>query len=470
MAGFRIFRSLDIILTARTTISLPLAFSGDPSRPGHRSVRGLASSVLAIALFGSLPAEAQPQAPVEPPADSGFTLSGFGTLGLVNKTGAPHWGLIRSTSQKGAAADLDATTDSRLGAQIDWSNGSGWEAAAQGVLLHRARGAFTGEAVEQAYVGYRPWANTRIRLGRISPDMFLYSESRNVGYAFTWARPPTDFYAFAPLVAVNGLDVEQRWDLGNASWRLRATTGTMRTSTTDGGRSYRSTKVDDILAVGLTRESGGLLLKLSYLHARVHMDQGPEYAALQQGVSSLQQSPIPGLRQAFTPLHDKLWTGGATSYLALAAQYDSGPWTLVAEGSRLGIPGSPLDAYRAYVSAAWRQDKVTYYALASRVRPREAALTEPALASSVAPVAGPAAAQKAQLLAGYATYAVNQFRFDQSTVGVGLRWDFASNAALKFQVDRFNVRQNGAAGWRNHDGRAAKGTLVSVLVDFVWGQ
>ncbi len=97
-------------------------------------------------------------------------------------------------------------------------------------------------------------------------------------------------------------------------------------------------------------------------------------------------------------------------------------------------------------------------------------MATPDVASSLAPVAGPAAARQAQMLAGYATYAANQLRFDQSTFGVGLRWDFASNAALKFQVDRFHVRQNGGAGWRNHDGHAAKGNLVSLLVDFVWGQ
>ncbi|WP_231502166.1 hypothetical protein [Paracidovorax avenae] len=421
-------------------------------------------AALALTLGSGTPLQAQEA------TDNNVSLSGFGTVGVVHKTGAPHWGLIRSTAQKGAAADLSAATDSRFGAQIDWNHGSGWEAAAQGVLLPRAKGAFSGEAIEQAYVGYRPWANTRLRMGRVSPDLFLYSESRNVGYAFTWARPPIDFYAFAPVVAIDGLDVEQRWDTGSSSWRLRATTGTISTSTTDGGRSHRPAKADGILAVGLSREAGGLLLKLSYMHSRVSLDQGPEYAALRQGIDSLRQSSIPGVREAVAPLGDRLWAGGATSYLALAAQYDSGPWTFVAEGSRLNIPGSTLDAYRAYASAAWRRDTVTYYALASRVKPQEAALATPDVASSLAPVAGPAAARQAQMLAGYATYAANQFRFDQSTFGVGLRWDFASNAALKFQVDRFHVRQNGAAGWRNHDGQAAKGTLVSLLVDFVWGQ
>lgn len=104
-------------------------------------------AALALTLGSGTPLQAQEA------TDNNVSLSGFGTVGVVHKTGAPHWGLIRSTAQKGAAADLSAATDSRFGAQIDWNHSSGWEAAAQGVLLPRAKGAFSGEAIEQAYVG-----------------------------------------------------------------------------------------------------------------------------------------------------------------------------------------------------------------------------------------------------------------------------------------------------------------------------
>ncbi|TQF08139.1 hypothetical protein FJV41_51515, partial [Myxococcus llanfairpwllgwyngyllgogerychwyrndrobwllllantysiliogogogochensis] len=95
-------------------------------------MRSISFVTLVLACGSGLAVQAQAQEP----ADDSLTLSGFGTVGLVDKTGAPRWGLIRSTAQKGAASDLSATIDSRLGAQIDWTHGNDWEAAVQGVLLH----------------------------------------------------------------------------------------------------------------------------------------------------------------------------------------------------------------------------------------------------------------------------------------------------------------------------------------------
>jgi hypothetical protein len=226
----------------------------------------------------------------------------------------------------------------------------------------------------------------------------------------------------------------------------------------------------DTLAMGLSREDGGLLLKASYLRSRLRLATPEGAVQLRQGLDDLSALPVPGLAGTLDTLGQNLWSGGPASYLALAAQYETGPWTLIAEGSELRVPRSPLSARRGYVSVGYRHGSVTWYGLASRVKPRRDAFLEPDLATPLAPLLGPQAAQETQLLAGYAAAAGNNYRFDQATVGVGMRWDFAPNAALKLQVDRFDVRSNGGAGWRFSDSRPARGTLVSVLVDFVWGQ
>lgn len=389
---------------------------------------------------------------------------------MVNKSGASNFGFVRNSTQIGADSELSALPDSRLGGQVNWNGGEQWEAAVQGVLLPKPGGAPHREIVEQAYVGYRPLPNTRIRLGRTSPDVFLFSDSRNVGYAFPFARPPADFYGFAPLASVDGIDFEQRWNVGGSTWRGRATFGSFRTSVTDIDGSRIEMRARNIVGAGLSRESNGFLVKLSYWRGQLDLNTGSDVTALRQGLDGLKALPVPGLVQSIDALGKNLWSAGSTSYLALAAQYETGPWTLIAEGSRLKVPGSPLNARRGYVSLGWRNNDITYYGIASRVKPDEPAVAEPDLASSLTPIVGANAAQQAQALAGFAAYAGNNYRYDQSTIGAGLRWDFAPNAALKLQIDRFNIRQHGGAGWRFYDGSAARGTLTSVLVDFVWGQ
>jgi hypothetical protein len=403
-------------------------------------------------------------------SDSHWSLSGFGTAGVVKQNGASGLGFVRNRTQRGAGTDLGAAPDSRAGLQLNWNGGPQWEAGAQGVLVQKPAGTPVQENIEWAYLGYRPWPNTRIRLGRTSPDLFLFAESRNVGFALPWARPPVDFYGFAPLVSIDGADLEQRWFTGNASWRARATAGAVRTSVIDNSGSRLTLHGANAFAMGLSREEGGLLVKVSFLRSRIEVNANPQVGQLLQGLNQLAAIPVPGLANAVAPLGQNLWTGGMTTYLALAAQYETGPWTFIAEGSRLRVPGSALNADRAYVSAGYRSGSVTYYGTASRVKPDDPAVTAPALAPLLTPVIGPAAAAQAQALAGYAGAAGDSYRYDQSTVGVGLRWDFSPNAALKLQVDRFDVHRHGGAGWRSYDGRATQGTLVSMLVDFVWGQ
>lgn len=413
---------------------------------------------------------AQTQPEQSPAFDSSWNVSGFGTLGMVNRSGGNGWGFGRNITQRGASSTTSAEPDSRLGLQLNWSAGTQWEGGIQGVALHKPSGAPVQDYIEWAYLGYRPWPDARLRVGRTSPDLFLFADSRNVGFALPWARPPVDFYGFVPLTSVDGVDFEQRWSIGESLWRARATAGSLDTTVAANDGSRAKLQGRHMGVVALTREQGGLLLKASYSQSQQRLDIGPGPAQLRQGLDQLAALPLPGLANTVDSLKQNLWTGGSTSYFGLGAQYETGPWTFIAEGSQVQVPRSLIGARRGYVSIGYRHGAVTYYGLASRVKPRQEVATEPDLTSSLSPVLGPEGAARAQALVGFAGMAGDSSRFDQRTVGVGLRWDFASNAALKLQVDRFNVNPHGAAGWRNSDGRAAQGTLVTVLVDFVWGQ
>lgn len=409
--------------------------------------------------------------PVAAEESSAWRLSGFGTAGITTQSGADGWGFMRNSGQLGAGSSTSASQDSRLGLQLNWTSSATWAAAIQAVAESKPSDTPMAERIEWAYLSLRPLADSHIRLGRTSPGIFLFSDSRNVGYALPWARPPVDFYGFAIGSSVDGLDVEQRWSNGDAMWRLRLTGGSSALSLADNRQGTRTAVHGrDTLALSLTHEDGGLLLRASYLHARSRLDAPPELLVLRDGLTQLAALPVPGLAEAVAPLQRNLWAAGPVSYAAVGLQHDTGPWTLIAEASSLAVPDSPFDEHRGYASLAYRHRNISYYALVSRVRPRQPAPLVPDLAGALSPVIGPQAAAGAQQLVDAAGSISSRNRHDQSTVGLGLRWDMLSQAALKLQIDRFHVHPNGSAGWYRADARAARGTLVSVLVDFVWGQ
>jgi len=397
-------------------------------------------------------------------------ISGFGTLGVTHERGAGGRGYVRNSTQPGTSSSFGGALDSRLGAQFDWAFVPDWEASVQAVAVKRPQGTPASESVERAYIGWRPLANTRLRAGRINPDIFLYADSRNVGYSLPWARPPVDFYGFAPVVAIDGLDLDQQWHAGDADWRLRVTHGSARASVTDLEGARVPLRGRGLTALALNRFQDGLLLKLSFLQGHLGFDAGDQVAALRQGLDEVAGIPVPGVSEQVAALQRNLWTEGNIRYLSLAAQYETGPWTLIGEASNLTVPNSPLASRRAYASAGYRRNGFTYYVTAGAARPRRSEESSPDFVSSLSPVVGEAVAQQAQALGNFAVAAGNNFRYDQNTVGIGVRWDFSSNAALKLQWDRFRVASNGGAGLRYFNGAATDGQILTVLVDFVWGQ
>lgn len=401
---------------------------------------------------------------------SSLSVSGFGSLGVVSQSGAEGWRFLRNIAQSPADGQTSVVPDSRLGLQLNWSPGTTWEGALQAVAVKKSSRASASSSIEWAYLGWRPANTYRVRLGRFNPDQFLFSDSRSVGYAQLWVRPPVDFYGFVPVSSVDGVNVERRWASGQSQWHATMAAGRMSTTITQvTGQAYDATG-KDLFFLGLTREHDGLLLKGTYFRGRVKPEAGPELALARAGLQQLAALPVPGLASSLAGLQRNLWSGGEVSYLGLALNYERGPWTLTSEGSVLSIPNSAGDAQRGYVSLGYRVGPVTYFGLASRVMPRRLSAPVPDLLSALTPFVGPLQAAGVQQLVNSVGEVGLRVRYDQSTVGAGFRWDVLPNAALKLQVDRFTVHPNGAAGWVMGNAAGTSGTLYSVVFDFVWGQ
>jgi hypothetical protein len=58
---------------------------------------------------------------------------------------------------------------------------------------------------------------------------------------------------------------------------------------------------------------------------------------------------------------------------------------------------------------------------------------------------------------------------NQSTVSLGVRWDWAPNVALKGQVDRIHAHDSEALWTSYQPGWGGNATIVSVCLDFVFG-
>ena len=400
----------------------------------------------------------------EPDAGSGgLRISGFGSLGLARVDAAAGWAYKRDTAQADNGAGTRADLDTRLGLQLNHAPTRTLELVAQVVMARRGPASPDADALEWAFLAWRPDPEWKLRAGRVNFDAFLLSDHRSVGIAYPFARPPVDFYAQLPR-SLDGADLARDWNVGGAHWHAKVFAGRTAAfadaaSRLDLGPSYGAT---------VSREAGGLLLRASAVRTRFEQDVD-RLRPLLDALAPLAALPVPAVPEQAAALRSRLALSGVRpTYLSLGARLERGPW--LASGEFTRVTGQATVAYQsAYASLGRRFGALTVYALVSRVEAVNPAVAAPQWTGALTPVLGPAAALQAQALADAAAGAVNAFRVAQGTTSIGLRHDIDARWALKLQWDRVRVEADGARLWGGpHAAPARRADVASVVLDFVF--
>jgi hypothetical protein len=390
-----------------------------------------------------------------------WRFSGFGTLGLTDMSTPNGWGYRRDLGQSGSNARLRGDVDSRLGVQVNYTLSTQVEFVAQVLAARSSPDATEGDRVEWAFAALHPTPQIAVRLGRINLDAFLMSDHRQVGFAYLPARPPVEFYGLLPTT-LDGGDVARWFDVDDARWRLKLFTG--RSEGGDRGARF-GVRVSPVYGGSVTRESGGLLLRLGLTRAGIP-NAPAVLAPLISGLAGLGTLPVPSVAAEAQALRQRVDGGGSTvNYLAMGVRYESGPWLWSAEAAK--VSGHPFfDLAGGYVNAGRRFGDWTAYAVYSQVRSAAATVAMPKWAASLA--FNPVLAAQAQALGTAAAMTANVGRPRQRNLAVGARWDLHPQMSLKFQWDEINTDAEGASLWTQSTAQSAKSHLASVLLDFVF--
>lgn len=405
------------------------------------------------------------------PGGTGIRFNGFGTIGLVWAHNSEDWEFVRDKAQPPEDGHVKTRVDTRVGLQANWQPSPRWEGVTQVALKRMDPNAQAEQYVDWAFAAWRPTPGWTFRLGRTAPDIFLLVDYRNVGFAYPWVRPNSEFYGWITPDASDGMDATYAWMDGSAQWRVKLSYGESRSalvgSGDDGGLMMRN---KGLFTSTMSREDDGLLLKASYSRARSSLTGMPQLQSLDQGLAALQALPVPSVAQQATLLRDNvMFTDRFSEYVALGASYEKGPWWLHAEVNQLGGELVSSNGRRAYASVAYRFGRLTGYTAWGRALPAGAPIATPTdWAATLAPLVGDAMAQQATLLGSAAAQVSNAPRIDQRTNSLGLRWDFDARMALKLQWDHSRIRPDGSGLWARATPAAARADVLSATLDFLF--
>lgn len=382
-----------------------------------------------------------------------WKLSGFGTVGVAhsNERQADFVNSVLKSDGAGRTHAWSAHVDSRLGAQVDLAFNPRWSSVVQVVTEQRQDGSYEPR-MEWANIKYQATPEVALRFGRIALPMFIAADYRKVGYAYPWVRTPMEVYGVLPLSHSDGVDLSWQWNGESMRGITQGFYGHTDTPLYDGARLRGRA----IAGLSHTVERGAFSARASVITTRLSISLFPElFAALRtfppQGAAIAERLAIDDKR---------------ASAASLGLTYDTGQWFVTGEAGRTRVDGYLGSTRSAYLSGGWRYDTLTPYATFARVRGRQ-----PAGTNSLALAGLPPAYAALGGLVNTSLAAMMRAVPSQSTFSAGLRWDIASNVAVKLQHQRITTHSGSRGLFINsvpdyQSGRTAQ--VTSAALDFVF--
>ncbi|MFG6456771.1 hypothetical protein [Roseateles sp. BYS96W] len=376
-------------------------------------------------------------------ADGMFSLSGFGTLGVVRtSTDDAQYALFGQV--RGADKDPSAEVDTKLGVQLGAKFSPMFSGTVQVLTKSNGKGNFN-PGIEWAFLKAQVTPGLSLRAGRMGAPFFAVSDFRDVGFANTALRPPTDVYNQVPVSHFDGAD---------ASYQANTSMGTL-TGQLFGGKASDTSqryKVDVKAMVGFntTLETDfGLTLRLGYARGKLTVGN----AALNSLVTTLRATPFASVGDQLDPNESR------STFSGLGLTWDQGEWVVSAEYTQRRIKTFLADTDGWYVLVGHRFGTLTPYVTVSEAK------TVDTHVNNTIPTATAQLAALKLAVDGL----VDSQRHSQKTVALGARWDFVRNFALKAQWEHIRPDGRGyfivpTANWGN--GKTVN--VLSVAVDTVF--
>ncbi|WP_232415573.1 signal protein [Methyloversatilis universalis] len=376
-----------------------------------------------------------------------WNFGGFGTLGAGyhNRENVIY---RRDLEQAGGIEGhkLGVRMDSRIGLQASASFTPRWSTTIQAVSRLSADGDWK-PMLSWGFLRYAPTDWLELRAGRLGADIYLEGDSRHVGYAYTAVRPPAEVYGVVTQDRFDGADLTVRTPVAGGLGSLKMYGGQSR------GDFYlygQRVTQDDATTLGATLEWANDTLTLKAAWADIHARNDVSLLRLRDALTSI---PLAQAQYRASQIE----TSHHITFAGVSARYESGPWSLQGILARESFSQFPrYTGWGSSVVAGYRIGAWKPYLTWGRIsfEPDESALALPPPAAALQTVYD---------------QVVDRLTMNQRSLGAGVRYDFATNYALKMQVEK--VRASSSSILITPAGMPVRDTsltLFSVVLDFVF--
>jgi len=393
-----------------------------------------------------------------------LSVSGFGTIGAVhsNNNQADYAPSVLYPTGAGRTSSTSYGPDTKFGVQLEWKPTSRLSFVTQALSKQYANNSYSPQ-IEWAYGKFAVTSELDVRVGRIRPAIYMLSDYLDVNYANPWVRAPSEFYSSLSVSHMDGIDLMWRPKLGPVSLLVQPYAGHAKAILP---QSTGSIPIDGILGINLSGSMGDFTLRGGYLQSKATLDTPGSTASL---ASAFAVGCRAGDQAACGAITTLIPNQAKLTFSSLGASYDNSKYFASGE---IGKRNGAFDALTSwYVSGGTRIGKWTPYATYGSSKNNGPTQFTAGTFAGIPAFGLPSTnALGTSVLVAYG--------MDQHTVSLGVRYDLATNLALKTQWDHVTtVPKSGQAGtgaglFRNSTTAFSAGAnnvdLISVSLDFVF--
>lgn len=360
----------------------------------------------------------------QPTSAQSMQWSGYGTLAAYQAHGEGVR-LRPDPSVANTAGDGQwrADGDTRLGLQARWSPLDEVEAVLQAETRDDLDRHWKPE-LRWAYLAFKPAPDWMLRLGRQELPFLQHSETRSVRYAQPTVRPDPSIYSLNPGTPVDGVNLA--WERPLAEGMLRAEGGWGRSSSV---RAQNHIEVPRLTSFMTQWQNSQLLLRVAASDFHMDLERNPVAQLAASGLCSNCATLAAGVARS---------RGIQGRVVAMLLAWEPGPWGFSAEvlerthsNSVLLVRGGGWSLQGRYRAGPWQP----YLSIG------KTHFDQPSPGLQPAPGLPAAASNTVQAFDRFL-----QQPFDQRTVQLGVRWDFAERMALKLQWERWTALRDSQVG------------------------
>lgn len=358
--------------------------------------------------------------------------SGFATLGLVYSD-SDIYGYRRDISEDAGVfnGDIDFKNNSLVGVQFDHLFSSKTDFVIQAIVRHRSKNNLD-RAISLAFLRHQLTPNWQVRVGRIAPDLFMFTESRDIDFSYVWATVPKEVYSIIPYRSIDGGDISYEKRFQDATFTTKFFAGSSEGEVIGEG-ALETIKSNKMFGLSITYDEFEWSIQGKYTRASF-ANEAITNTLIANEVRKVPEFIWPN-KEAFIPRIGI--ESDSVKYAAINGQRMIGNWLVSAEFSRITSSSELLRKIsNYYVSAAYQLDHHSFYAVLGNSTSDQWQFEEEDVATQFIP----------ELIHGLEEN-FNFYSANQKSYSVGWRWNITSSTSITTQFTRTKIDELGSTLW-----------------------